>query len=172
MLEQKLGLLITHNIFLTKEERYALAKGNPLRVVGVSLPVWFLTESGKTTEPGIEVFCEYHILNRKGEASVESYGQGYELNIPQLPDDYVPRKGPSDKTWRKWKFEEKERWYERHPVPPTGENLRDIEDGGSEYLRFEFMREATVGDSEVSVVHVVEMKTIELLEQSILRTIL
>ena len=164
----KLGLLVAHSIFLTREERYSLVAGNPVRVVGVSLPVWFLTETGKTSEPASEIFCEYHLFNRDEEQFVRSIRTGYEMNLPQLPEDYVPPIKPSNETWRKWKMEEKERWYDRHPVPVSASNLKDVTDKGGEYLRFEHMRDAMLDNEEISVIHAVEIKTIEDLKSSIL----
>jgi hypothetical protein len=53
-----LTLTVSHNIFLTKKQRYELSVvESTLEVIGISFPVWFY--KGKTSEPAKEVFCKY-----------------------------------------------------------------------------------------------------------------
>ncbi|NIQ13767.1 MAG: hypothetical protein GTO02_04995, partial [Candidatus Dadabacteria bacterium] len=45
-------LVISHNLFLTKEQRYKWHDGEDLEVVGVSVPVWL--DEKKSSEPATE----------------------------------------------------------------------------------------------------------------------
>lgn len=74
-------LVIAHNIFLTKEERYKLHSGEPIEVTGVNVPVWF--EKGNTSEPAQEVFCKYRITNTKENKAIVPFDEGYNISIPK-----------------------------------------------------------------------------------------
>jgi len=162
--EEKFGLLISHNLFLTRDQRYALIKGNPITVVGVSLPVWFTTKSGKTTEPANEVFCNYRIANKDGPL-VTASENGYDINLPRSPDDCETK--PTNEEWREMSFEDREKWYADNPSTMTIENLRDINDDGGEYLRIEEQKTLTLLPSgPTPIVHVVEIKTLETLGET------
>ena len=54
-------LTISHYIYLTKEQRYALHERQPIEAIGISVPVWF--NKGNTSEPAKEIFCKYQIAN-------------------------------------------------------------------------------------------------------------
>lgn len=79
-MSKSICLTICHNIFLTKDERYELAEGGRVKVMGVSVPVWLLT-SGKTTEPAEEVFCWYHIEN-SDKLKIATRKKGYKMSLP------------------------------------------------------------------------------------------
>ena len=74
-------LTISHYIYLTREERYALFEGKRLETIGVSVPVWF--RKGDTSEPTQEVFCKYTITNKLSFRSIVQNDEGYTLNLPQ-----------------------------------------------------------------------------------------
>ena len=74
-------LTVSHNIFLSKEQRYALSDpGFVLETVGVSVPVWFY--EGKTSEPAKEVFCKYIISITDDNLAIRSNADGYTINLP------------------------------------------------------------------------------------------
>jgi hypothetical protein len=62
-------LAIAHHIFLTRDECYDLLNNVEKTVLGVSLPVWL--HKGDTSEPALEVFCNYKITNVPGPPQVQ-----------------------------------------------------------------------------------------------------
>jgi hypothetical protein len=161
--KEKLGLLISHNLFLTQNQRYTLVRGNPITVVGVSLPVWFTNKTGKSTEPANEVFCNYKISVKNGPLAM-CVENGYDINLPPRNKS----KKPTDDEWKQMSDDEKESWYNDNQTNNV-DNLRDISDNGSEYLRLEEQKTMIVSENLiVSVVHILEIKKIEDLENSFL----
>jgi len=167
----KIVLTIHHNIFLTREERYKIIDREPITIAGVSIPVWVLNKSGLSTEPGAEVFCLYHIENIATEKqNIRKAKDGYTINLPQMPEDYVPIPPPSIERWLEMADNEKENWYLEQRKFKTAMNLRDRQDGGAEYLRFEKQRKAKFKKGPfIHVAHWVEMKPIEILNSTMLR---
>jgi hypothetical protein len=163
--KEKFGLLVSHNIFLTRDQRYTLIKGNPITVIGVSLPVWFTVKGGKTSEPANEVFCNYRIANKEGPLAT-AYENGYDINLPQLPDDYEVPSKPTNEEWRKMSFEDREKWYADNKLLMTIDNLRDIDDNGGEYLRIEEQKTLVLPNGTTPIVHVVEIKKFDVLEET------
>lgn len=72
-------IAVSHNIYLTYEERYSLHENKKIETTGISVPVWFY--KGSTSEPGNEIFCKYLITCQKGERPIKHNQQGYEINI-------------------------------------------------------------------------------------------
>lgn len=57
----KSALIVTHHIFLNREQRYALQNPNESVVVtGVSSPVW-ITDGKWESDVAHEVFCKYQV---------------------------------------------------------------------------------------------------------------
>ena len=166
--DDKIVLTVLHNIFLTRKERYDLIEGESITTMGVSVPVWVLHKSGKSTEPASEVFCEYQIINDKESGkSVKKIPKGYAIRLPQLEEEEKP--APSLEEWIEMSKEEQKTWYEENKKPPHPGNLRDITDGGSEYLRFEQQRKAKFNNGPyIHILHWVEIKGIEALNKTIL----
>lgn len=75
-------LTVSHYIYLTREQRYQLADGLMVEVVGVSVPVWF--KSGNTSEPAKEVFCKYILSSDIQSYGVSSFSEGYKINLRNL----------------------------------------------------------------------------------------
>jgi hypothetical protein len=126
-------LTVSHNIFLTRDERYRLHKGEKLIVTGVSVPVWF--KKGSTSEPAQEVFCTYELTNEPGEKPISTIENGYLINLPQKS--------------------------EKSPASSIG--LLDINDGGSEWVEFRQYNTVYRDGKKYNLVHFVEVKPIELL---------
>lgn len=80
-----LTLTISHNIFLTREERYKITKGEPIEILGISVPVWFYR--GNTSEPAKEIFCKYIVTNDEKNTPIFSTKTGYQLNLPKAIDN-------------------------------------------------------------------------------------
>jgi len=85
-----LTLTISHNIFLTKEERYKLTSKENIETIGISTPVWF--SRGNTSEPAKEVFCKYTITNDETDAPISPTENGYRINLPKVIDDQSAEK--------------------------------------------------------------------------------
>lgn len=133
-------LTISHFIYLTKEQRYALHERKSVEVVGVSIPVWF--NKGNTSEPAKEVFCNYKITNDSMNRSAVPTKDGYNINIPQnvevKTDEHVTGTHFS-----------------------KSEQLLDFADGGVEFLEFKQYGKLTRNKQKFNVVHFFEIKTYE-----------
>jgi len=161
-----LTLSISHNIYLTKEERYALESTSPVSAVGVSIPVWFY--KGNTSEPALEVFCKYLLTNIKQDSPIIRMRDGYKINIPQLPPEYEETEKLTNEQWRNMSEEEKDVWYHENELPMCGKNLLDPVDGGGSYLCFSQYKKVKKNDKLLDIVHHIEIKKIEELENSMI----
>lgn len=157
--KDRLVLHVLHEIFLTREERYRLVAGETVETVGISVPVWAYRTL--TSEPAAEVFCRYVLTNRPGQPDVTVFEEGYLINLPQVPIDYMPPERPTDDAWRKMTLEEQEQWYEQHETPKTAKGLRDLPDGGGRYLRFDVEKRMRMSSRTVMTSHVVELQDIQ-----------
>ena len=138
------ALIISHYIYLTKEERYSLHEGKPIETIGVNVPVWF--EKGSTSEPAKEIFCKYVIENQTKDKTIKLLKHGYYLNLPQ-------------------KTEEEKKFFLLQQN--TSEKLLDVPDGGSEYLEYKHMGSIMRNNKEMLVIHFIELKPIEVLESTL-----
>ena len=161
-------LVIAHNLFLTREERYQLADGEPIEIVGVSLPVWFSPKH--TSEPAEEIFCKYSIHNNPNEpsATVQRIAGGYRINVPQIPKNWTPAEPLTDEEWRTMSDKEVAAWYKKYGTPPNANYLKDTIDRGREYLKFRYLGEFTEDEKTTQLIHYCQMKTIEALNLSLI----
>jgi len=152
-------LTISHNIFLTKEERYALVQGEEVSVIGVSIPVWI--KKSLIPAPPAEMFCEY-ILKRGEEQSVTSIPTGYKIKTPPEQNNGWLKRISND-SWRKMSEDAKNLWYVKHAKPTTGQ-LLEFKNGGSDgFLTFnchDVMQ-------KMNVYHFIEIKPMETLVESL-----
>lgn len=165
-----MALIATHLIFLTREQRYKFINDKELEVTGVTIPVWV---GEKTTEPAAEIFCTFKLKQEDGKPSfVEAKNNQYEITVPSLeweppPEvDYVELGAMSEKE-RQIDNQKRGIWWKYNQKPASIEDLRDITDGGSECLYFEVKRYGQIGQTQLALIHNVEIKTIESLESSI-----
>jgi hypothetical protein len=161
-----LSVAVEHFVHLTREQRYALHNGETIKCVGHSVPVW--NDKGKTSEPAQEVFCYYTLLNDKtSPVTVKQHKDGYEINLPQLPPNYVKPPVIADELWRMWKPEDKEKYWKKFKVPVSSQNLLDIKDGGSEVLGFGQVERANLKGEPVNLIHYIRIATRESLIESL-----
>ena len=157
-------LAISHNLFLTKEERYNWYAGEPLEVIGVSIPVWFY--KGISSEPAIEVFCKYKLINKSEEIFIKHNENGYNVTVPQGPVKEF--ESLPDEIWDAMSVEEQEKWYEENEPTPSLKMLLDIKDGGGAYLAFrQYSKIRKTRTKILNVVHFMEIKDIQDLTQSL-----
>ncbi len=128
-----LVLSILHNIFLSREEIKRLHNGENIEVISASLPVWYV--KGTTSEPAEEVFCKYTITNQKEDIPIIVKKDGYVINVPQIPKDYIEAK-ISDAEWETWDQNQKNKWYLENPKPLSSASLLPLSEGDSEFLHF------------------------------------
>src|SRR5581483_11801117 len=138
-----LTLSVSHNVFLTKAQRYELFSGKEVEVVGVSVPIWYYQDI--TSEPGNEVFCQYKLIPCDHKIFVKHTSNGYAIHLPEKSFDLEEKK----------------------PNPLTLKNILEYKDGGIEWLAFRQFGKAKKNKKPVNIVHFVEIKTIEELEKSI-----
>jgi len=132
--KNKIALFVSHHIYLTEAERYALNQGTCVNTVGISIPVWFY--KGSTSEPAHELFCDYELVNSKSDLSVINTTDqfGYYINLPQIPKDYKPPKKITDEEWYKLPPHKIKAYYEENKRPLCSERLLNPKDGGGAYL--------------------------------------
>jgi len=132
-------LVISHYIYLSKDQRYNLHAGQEMEAVGVSVPVWF--HKGSTSEPAKEFFCKYKLTNENTNKVISKTDEGYLVNLPQ-------------------KLQKKT---DESIFSGGSEKLLDIDDNGSESLDFRQYNKDKHGETEFNIVHFVEIKTLETL---------
>jgi hypothetical protein len=154
-------LAISHNLFLTRDERYRIYGGEAVQTVGVSLPIWW--KGVVTSEPGVEVFCLY-TLRRVGDIlSIKSTSDGYIIHLPP-GEKYEPL---SNDMWNSLTKDQQELWYRNHEPSPSVDDLKDLKDGGREWLAFRQLQNITKNKKILDVVHFVEIKPMEILLESL-----
>lgn len=157
-------LAISHNIFLTRQQRYDLYNKQVIETIGVSVPVWFA--NGTTSEPANEVFCKYKLINNTEQTGIEFVKRGYDICLPQIETNYKLIEPTTDE-WLKMTDIEKEKWFQETQKPLNCKNLLDLCDGGSEYLYYRTHQKKIIKNMETHVVHFIEIKTIESLLNSL-----
>lgn len=143
-------LTVSHYIYLNREQRYKVHSGEFVEVIGISVPVWFYR--GTTSEPAKEMFCKYKITNEATDKSILSTKEGYEINLPQkteLDND----NSPEVKEITSIKL-------------GTSERLLDLKDGGTEWLEFRQYNKIEQGKNKFNLIHFVEIKPDELLQDT------
>jgi hypothetical protein len=142
-------LTASHYLYLTREQRYGLHKGQKIKTNGILIPVWF--ERGNTSEPAPEVFCKYTLRNERRHAGVELMDDGsFEIDLPYFD---IVGKEPV----------EKELLRAAQKRIGTSEQLLDLDEGGAECLEFRFYKKMSHGGKEYHLVNFVEIKPVELL---------
>lgn len=168
----KLALFVTHNIFLTNDQIDELLKNNFIKVFGVSVPVWINPKNAKTTEPAMEIFCEYELENTQEEfGEIKFTNSGYKIFMPN-PKHKKPKlinfeemANLSEKE-RKAFEKKRDKWLSENEEPMTANNLIK-----SKYFRIQIKKLDQIFDKIedclVDIQHTVQIKTIESLEKSL-----
>jgi hypothetical protein len=165
-----LALFVTHSIFLTKEQIENLLKKNTIDVLGCCVPVWINAKTGKTTEPAVEIFCNYKIHNdQKKSKEIEKIARrGYEIFIPQNKKWKLPPKidyeeiSKLSSEERQLFLKERDKWWFDNPKPPCIENLKNG------YLRFDIKKtDQKIYKKNYMAQHVIEISDIKRLEKSL-----
>lgn len=74
-------VVVTHNIFLTKDQMSFLANDwYAFDTEGVNTPIWMRGDT--TSEPGKEIFCKYRIENLEETLKIKVGQKSYLINIP------------------------------------------------------------------------------------------
>lgn len=134
-----IALFVTHSVFLTKDQITGLVEKGVVDATGHCVSVWVDAGTGRTTEPGEELFCFYRL-----KGSVDSYRdvnviprRGYEIFLPRASEWSPPPKVDYEKM-AEWSSERRmlmmseiEKWWFSNPRPHDIENLK------SGYMRFE-----------------------------------
>jgi hypothetical protein len=159
-----LTLAVSHNLFLNEKQIKELINEKTIECIGVSVPVWF--HKGTTSEPAAEIFSKYCLTNVKQTYPISTTKQGYKINLPQVPDDYEKIEIEEDE-WSEMTEKERILWEELNKEPDNSENLRDIEDGGNESLKFKTFDLITKDKWKINVIHYVEIQKKEILERTL-----
>lgn len=159
-----LTLSIQHNIYLDRNQRYALHNQEDINTVGVSTPVWHFKE--KTSEPAKEVFCHYFLRNPRKEIPIKILKDGFLLCLPFR----IPRRQQrelNNSEWLSMNQEQREAYYTAIPREMSSASLLDIQDGGSETLIYRESNTVKNGDKFMKIVHYVSLYDIKYLNGSI-----
>lgn len=134
-----LTLNVSHNIFLTKQQRYDLCKiDTVVETIGVSVPVWFY--KGRTSEPAKEVFCKYILSINDNKNAIKKFAEGYIVNLPKNLDKVSN---------------------------PMYEILKDEKDLGKEMVQYKEYSISKIKKIKYQVMHVVEIYDESILLNSI-----
>lgn len=159
-----LNLSVHHNIYLTREQRYAIHDEKPVDVVGISVPVWHV--QNVTSEPAKEIFCIYRLRNPKHELPIKILDDGYEVTLP-CRDAKAPTRPLSNEQWRKLNEDEREMYYKMMGHQASSKNLLDLKDGGSACLMYREHNKAKKDDKIVNIAHYVHIEDMSHLMKSI-----
>lgn len=128
-----LTLTVSHNIFLSHENRYAINDGKEIEVVGVSTPVWVYK---KTSEPANEIFCRYKITPTDYQLHIKHNAKGYDLLLPKSSHNPVTKVNN----------------------PVMLKNILDFKDGGIEWIAFRQFHQVRKNNKDITIAHFIEIK--------------
>lgn len=160
-----LGLAIHHNIFLNREQRYAIHSGIDLVVIGASSPVWFSNK--RTTEPAKEIFCKYYLKNNKQEIPIKILKDGYEIHFPNRIGK-IP-----ELSNEQWRFLDQndpaklDQYYHRCTGEISTKSLLDFQDSGSQHLFYREHNKVKHNEQMLNVAHFVCIEDMEELINSL-----
>ena len=162
-----LSLAIHHNVWLNRDQRYAIHNGIEIVASGCSVPVW--VENNKiTSEPAKEVFCNYYVKKQEKEIPIQIVNDGYEITIPN-------RKGTlpklTNEDWRILNLHNKDklhRMYEKCVKSNNSIDLLDFVDGGNKRISFREHNKMKKNDNYINFIHFVNIAAIEILNESII----
>ena len=140
-------LCVSHNIFLTRDQRYDIYKGERVEVIGVSVPVWFHNKV-EVSEPASEIFCKYIIANDDQSKGIDITEEGYEIYLSS-------GEGSMSKI---------KKFFKKRDYIPFSKLLIDVKDGGAEWINFKVY---DVLD-EITTIHSIEIQKIETLNESLI----
>lgn len=146
-------LTVSHHIYLTEDQRYDIHAGLPVKVTGIAIPVWFYKNN--TSEPAQEIFCTYDIKNEKTGTNVHYNKKKGEFMI-NMP--HVEIHGENvDEMFSKIV----------QTKIGTAENLLDQHDGGRGFCEFRYYHKLQINKKLHHIIHFVELKRIETLEETL-----
>lgn len=159
-----INLEISHQVHLTREQRYQLAIGQTVATVGIAVPVWL--DNGIMQNIPEEVFCHYGLLNKDDGKAVEQKDDGF---IFSLPREFAKELKMDTNLWDILSAEEQKEWFINNPKPKNASLLLDVEDGGIENLFYQIIEKRMVFNKRlVRVIHSIELIDIKDLTQSLL----
>lgn len=152
-----LSLSISHNIHLSKKQRYDLHDGIDLNIIGICVPVWIDNKS--TSEPTKEVFCNYCIKNTKEEIAIKILNDGFEITLPFRSSSEIDI---SDNEFLYFLKKNKlENLYKNKNNESSSKNLLDICDGGSKFLTYGELNTVLLNDETINIFHNVIISSVE-----------
>jgi hypothetical protein len=158
-----LGLVLHHNLFLTRDQRYALHAGQDVETVGTTVSVW--CRGSVTTEPAKEIFCRYLIRNLGQDLPIKMVNDGFEI---ALPNRQPLTSQISNDLWRQLSEKEWDEFYQMFRDGASTSNLLNVEDGGSACLMYREHNKIRYMDdvSLLTIIHLIQIRDYQILEDS------
>lgn len=162
-----LSLAIHHNIWLNRDQRYAIHNGVEIVTVGCSMPVW--VENSKTTsEPAREIFCNYYVKRQDTEVPIQVVDDGYEITIPNRTGT-LPKL--TNDEWRHLNANHKDKLhdlYDKCKKSNNSSDLLDFKDGGSKRISFREHNKVKKNNTYINFIHFVNVADIDFLTSSLI----
>jgi len=162
-----LSLAIHHNLWLTRDQRYAVHNGIELVIVGVSVPVWVANQKS-TSEPAQEIFCKYNLKNTKINEPIKINKDGYEITLP-YQEGTLP--SLTDEEWRELNATNPSKLdevYSKCKKSVCSKNLLDLKDGGCKCLSFREHNKMKNDNEIINFIHFVNIMDMEELTKSLI----
>ena len=166
-----LNLTISHNIYLTREQRYSIHEGKDLCVLGASVPVWYVNKL--SSEPAKEVFCNYYLKNSKNDLPIQIMDDGYQIYLPMR----AAKSNKPSLTNEEWRLlcqqnaAKIESYYKGRMVEVSSKNLLDPIDGGGQYLYYKEHNKIKQNGETINLMHYVVIKDMSELTDTLCWTI-
>jgi hypothetical protein len=164
MKNQNINLIISHNIHLSRQERYDLHEGKVLDIVGVSIPTWQINNI--PTEPAKEVFCKYQLKYTGKNEPIKIVPHGFEITLP-FRAALGNRNGLDNEEWRKMSYEQLDLWYSKNQPEVNSKILLDYKDGGCQGISYRESSRLNFDDKLVDVRHHILIGELETLLESL-----
>lgn len=157
-----ISLEISHNIHLTKNQRYSINNGETVTTIGVALPVW-LNNGAKMNIPE-EVFCIYD-LSSEDFNTIEENHLGYRLKLPDDNECF----NIDENLWKLLNIQEQKKIsLEKKMIPKNPQSLLDECDGGVKSLNYLINEKRLTNNNRlIRVNHIIEISDIDELIKSL-----
>ena len=167
-----IALFLTHNIFLDQNQIDVFFKKNKIKTLGMSVPVWVNAKTSKTSESAEEVFCNYEIeISDKND--IQLIKNGYKISLQILSKkeaekiNYENLATLTEKERTEY-LNARDRWWKKNSQQMRIENIKECE-----YFRIEIKKMEQkfeeISKHSVDCQHIIEIKSIKKLQQSLVR---
>lgn len=166
MKEKLIVFTVSHNIFLTREERYLIHDGKSVETTGIAIINEFSSNDKEEKQEILkEIFCKYVISYCKENVPVQITSEGFVVKIPHRPKKTIVEL--TDEDFLKLNSREYNNLFKKNTSEISSKNLLDLKDGGDESLIYRERYKGVLGNKKILQTHHFQISDIGVLINSL-----